>query len=267
MLTLLTILFGAVVGFSLGITGGGGSLLAVPLLTYGLHVEPKEAFGISLAAVGATALVGAASRIAQGEVEMHTGLMFALAGMIGAPLGTFIAQGIPDSLLMILFSLLMLTIAWRMWRAGPRPEIPTDEPDKGPSCRRSPDGKLHFTSRCAMVLGLVGMGTGVLSGMFGVGGGFVIVPALVFFTGMSIHRAVATSLLVIVLVSISGVASHSVTGSGISWEITGRFVLGGVVGLMAASQVASRLTGPRLQKVFAACIMVLATFILIRNYA
>ena len=110
-----------------------------------------------------------------------------------------------------------------------RPPMPPDEP--GPSCRRDPSGRLHLTSRCFAVLVVAGLAAGVLSGLFGVGGGFVIVPALVLVTGMGIHRAVATSLLVIALVSASGVASYLVAGRPLPLALTGLFVAGGVAGM------------------------------------
>jgi len=170
----LSILFGSLVGFTLGLTGGGGSLLAVPLLVYGLAIAPREAFGVSLAAVGATALVGVIPRIRAGQVEVGTGVLFAIAGMIGAPLGTWVAGMISETVLLVLFSVLML---------------------------------------------------------------------------------------VVVLVSVSGVASHFAAGRGISFEITGLFVLGGVIGMSLGQLVSERLPAPVLQKVFAGGIVAVAVFV------
>lgn len=271
MLFSLSILFGALVGFALGLTGGGGSLLAVPLLVYGLAIAPREAFGVSLAAVGATALVGVVPRIRAGQVEIGTGVLFAVAGMFGAPLGTWVAGMIPEALLLVLFSLLMFVVAWRMWtksqaRNGETTQGKCDTDVRGPSCQRTADGKLRITSRCALVLAVVGLTTGFLSGMFGVGGGFVIVPALVLFSGMLIHKAVATSLLVIVLVSISGVVSHFAAGRGISLEVTGLFVLGGVIGMSLGGLVSKRLPAPVLQRVFATGIIAVAIFIVSKTF-
>lgn len=266
MLFPLSIAFGAMVGLALGLTGGGGSLLAVPLLVYGLSVAPREAFTISLAAVGAMALFGAISRIRSGQVELGTGVLFAVAGMIGAPLGTWAAGRIPETLLLTLFSLLMLVVASRMWNMSqPNDEETVSEADqtdvKGPACRRNPEGKLNLTSRCALLLMLVGATTGFLSGMFGVGGGFVIVPALVFFSKMSVHRAIATSLAVIVLISLSGFASHIAAGRAISLMITALFVVGGVLGMAVGGGIAKNLSAARLQKVFASGIIAVALFI------
>jgi uncharacterized membrane protein YfcA len=182
----LAILFGCIVGFALGMTGGGGGVFAVPLLVYGLAVAPREAVGISLAAVGGTALFGAVPRLIRGDVELRTGLLFALAGMLGAPLGSYLSTLIPENVLLIMFAILMLVVAQRMWAKSRNPQLAsglcTTEGQAGEdrsACQRDQDGKLRLTSGCARLLVFVGLVTGVLSGMFGVGGGFVIVPALV----------------------------------------------------------------------------------------
>lgn len=270
----LGLAFGAVVGFSLGLTGGGGSIFAVPLLVYGLGVRPREATGVSLAAVGATALVGGLRRLARGEVEVRTGLLFALAGMIGAPAGTWLGDRVPDALLLGMFAVLMVGVAARMWLQAQRhPEdaralrasYSNSDNDQGPSCRRDPSGRLHLTSRCFAVLIVTGLVAGILSGLFGVGGGFVIVPALVLVTGMGIHRAVATSLLVIALVSASGVASSLVAGRPLPLELAGLFLIGGIAGMEMGTLASRRLGGPGLQKLFAAAMVVVAVFIVIKS--
>ncbi len=272
----LGLAFGAVVGFSLGLTGGGGSIFAVPLLVYGLAVRPREAIGVSLAAVGATALVGGLRRLARGEVEVRAGLLFAAAGMLGAPAGSWLGGRVPEGVLLALFAALMLAVAVRMWlQASRRPEetravrapssISPDE--QGPSCRRDPDGRLALTSRCFAVLVVAGLAAGVLSGLFGVGGGFVIVPALVLVTGMGIHRAVATSLLVIALVGASGVASHLAAGRPLPLALTGLFVAGGLAGMELGSLAGRRLGGPGLQKLFASAMVAVAAFIVLKSIA
>ncbi len=270
---LLTLLFGGIVGFSLGLTGGGGAIFAVPLLVYGLGVAPREAVGISLAAVGVTSFVGFLERWRARKVEIRTGLVFAVAGMLGAPLGSWLSGLIPETVLLTLFAVLMLIVALRMWSkasesgsAGLPVACSTEADDvDGPACRRDNNDNLLLTSRCAWLLAFVGVATGVLSGLFGVGGGFVIVPALVLFSGMAIHHAVGTSLLVITLVSISGIASHLFAGRLISVETTGLFVVGGVGGLLLGNLAGRRLSGQALQKVFAVAIVVVAIFVFIRT--
>ncbi len=264
MLFALSVLFGTFVGFALGLTGGGGSMLAVPMLVYGLSIAPREAFGISLAAVGTMAFAGVIPRWRSGQVEVGTGMVFAVAGMAGAPLGTWLSGVISESILLILFALLMLIVAVRMWtKAASLEFLPAacDDTAEGSACQRSATGELRLTSRCAVLLSIVGLITGVLSGLFGVGGGFVIVPALVLFSGMPIQRAIATSLLVIVLVSISGVSAHFLAGRGIPLAITGLFVAGGVLGMLLGTAVGKRLSAPLLQKVFATGIVVVAVFV------
>ena len=252
------------------VRGGGGAIFAVPLLVYGLSLPTREAVGISLAAVGTTSLVGFLHRWRAGQVEIRTGLLFAVAGMLGAPIGSWIAGLLPEALLLSLFPGLMVIVAIRLWQQASRPvtetaTCPTSEHQDGPTCQRDAAGALILTSRCAVLLLIVGVLTGILSGLFGVGGGFVIVPALVLFSGMSIHRAVGTSLMVIALVSVSGVTAHLWSGRAISPEVTGLFVLGGVVGLFAGQQIARRLSGPVLQKVFAVAILAVAAFVVVRN--
>lgn len=265
----MSLIYGAVVGLSLGLTGGGGAIFAVPLLVYGLGVPMRESVGISLAAVGATALVGFLYRWRLGEVELRIGLLFALAGMLGAPLGTWLSGFINDAVLLILFGALMTVVAVRVWRqASLRTRIVLPEcasESEGPACRRNDEGSLVLTSRCAAVLILAGIATGMLSGMFGVGGGFVIVPALVLVSGMAIHRAIGTSLMVIALVSVSGVTSHLWTRGAIPWEMAALFVTGGVAGLFVGQAIAGRLSGPTLQRVFAAAMLLVAAFIIVRN--
>lgn len=272
---LLTVAFGIVVGVTLGLTGGGGSILAVPLLTYGLSLPPREAVSISLAAVGATSLIGAGQRLFLGEVEMKTGLLFAAAGVAGAPLGTWIGGRISQTLLLILFAGLMLLVAGRMWLkattsagtvGGTASETPGAGPMPGPACRRDPSGNLPLTSRCFVLLLLSGVLTGVLAGLFGVGGGFVVVPALVLLTGLDIHRAVGTSLLVIALIGGAGLASHLLAGRSVPTETVLPFAAGGVVGLGIGTWGEHRISPVILQKLFSIVIVAVALYVVVRSF-
>lgn len=268
-MALLAIFLGAIVGFSLGLTGGGGAIFAIPLLVYGLAIGPSEAVGISLASVGAMSGLGLAGRWRTGHVEPKTGLIFAAAGMLGTPIGSWAAGQIAPELLLLLFAGLMLVVAARMWigahSAAPllasRPEVD----GAGPTCRRDPAGVLKLTSHCAGLLVVVGLGTGILAGLFGVGGGFVIVPALIVFSGMSIHNAVGTSLLVITLVSFAGVASHLLMGRSISLPTTLLFVVGGSTGMALGILASYRLSGAVLQRAFALAIVAVALFVISKS--
>jgi uncharacterized membrane protein YfcA len=238
----LGLVFGSLVGFSLGLTGGGGAIFAVPLLVYGLQLPTREAVGVSLITVGATAIVGFIQRLRRRTVEIPTGLLF------GA---------------------LMLLIAARMWIKASRQEpstacVPLDE-DAGPTCRRDPQGELHLTSRCALLMAAAGLMVGVLTGLFGVGGGFIIVPALVTFSGMAIERAVGTSLLVISLVSVSGIVGHFVGGDSVPAALVVWFLAGSLGGMIAGTGVGKRLAGRRLQQVFALLIVAVGVFVIARH--
>lgn len=265
----LAVLFGVVVGLSLGLTGGGGSIFAVPLLVYGLGVEPRQAVGASLVTVGVTALAGFVQRLRVGLVELRTGLLFAAAGMLTAPLGAWTAARLPESLLLTLFALLMFVVAVRMWRKASDPAernvLTKAVIERDATCRRDPQGVLQWNSRCALLTAVLGLATGMLTGLFGVGGGFIIVPALVLFNGMGIQTAVGTSLMVIALVSASGIVSLVAAGRSMPWEIVGWFVVGSLPGLAVGSRLGARLGGPSLQRVFAAAILVVAVFVIGRN--
>lgn len=270
-MTLTAFLFGALVGFSLGLTGGGGAIFAVPLLVFGLGLAPRMAVGVSLATVGTTSFVGFLQRWRMHLVEIPTGLMFAIAGMAGAPLGSWLSGQLPSVVLMTLFAGLMVVIALRMWQKASVAAQPlnmacaADEP--GPTCQRDPEGKLRLTSRCALLLAAVGFGSGVLSGLFGVGGGFIIVPALVTFSGMGMQRAIGTSLLVIALISAAGLVSHQLAGAEAPWQTVAVFTAGSLAGLFAGAALAARLAGPALQKTFAGAILLVATYVIVRNLA
>lgn len=179
----------------------------------------------------------------------------------------------PDSFLVLGFAALALLVATAMWRkavsqpanaAVVRAGLGNDYGGTGAVCSYSPDGVLRVTARCSMVLALVGLGSG-LSGLLGVGGGFIIVPALMFITQMRIHQAVATSLLVITLVGLSGVSSELLQGRDLPWAMTGLFVLGGLFGMGLGRLWARRIADPTLQKGFAAAIIVVAGAMIITH--
>lgn len=260
---------GLLVGLSLGLTGGGGAIFAVPLLVYWLGVDPPTAVAISLVTVAVTAAVGALERWRYGQVEVPTGLLFATAGMLTAPLGGWIGSRIPEQPLLVAFALLMLVIAARMWRTARSVEerMPPAAVDagSGPACRRDPEGRLRITSRCATVLAVAGLAVGLLSGLFGVGGGFLIVPALVTFASMGVPRAVGTSLFVMTLVGISAVASQVAAGRVVPLDVAGGFVAGSIPGLFAGSAIGRRLTGPLLARCFAVAIVAVAAFVIARE--
>jgi uncharacterized protein len=253
---LLGVAFGLIVGTSLGLTSGGGSIFAVPLLTYGLGVPIGTALGLSLASVGATAGFGAALRLRAREIELQAGVIFSLVGMVVAPIGAMIGHRVAPAILLFAVALMMGYVGMRMWRGR------TDASVRPGPCATRGRGKL--TAGCYATLSIAGAASGLLSGLFGVGGGFVIVPSLLY-AGINIHRAVATSLMVICLISVSGVVANIVQGQQFPVRVTALFVGGCLTGMLAGSALRSRLSGLALQKAFAATMWIVAVFMLAKN--
>jgi uncharacterized protein len=274
---MLSALFGMLVGLALGLTGGGGSIFAIPLLVYGLNMAPQDAITLSLATVSAVALTGAISAARSNLIEYRVGLIFATLGLLAAPFGVVIANTLDPRLIMVIFALLMMIVAISMWlKASRSPDsasilratlgLPVSE-NSGPPCRYSPaSSKMRLTAPCSAMLGLTGLLTGILSGLFGVGGGFIIVPALTIITQLSIQRAVATSLFVITLIGASGFAAAMLSDRSFDGAIALPFLGGGIVGMLLGQKIGNYLSGPTLQKVFAALmILVAAVTLLVRH--
>lgn len=269
----LMILCGIVVGLSLGLTGGGGSNFAVPLLIFVIGLTPSQAIPISLAAVAMIAAAGAVHAIKRQLVFWQPTIVFAVGGMLGAPLGLNMAHGVDEKVIVIGFALLALIVGASMARqtlkhpdestvVRARPDSNADI--SGPVCRLAQDGQLRFSAPCSIALAAAGILTGLLAGFFGVGGGFIIVPALMFITRIGIHGAVATSLVVIALTGLTG-ATYAASQSGILWPVLLPFVTGGLLGMLLGRNFASRIAGPLLQQLFATTIVIMAAAILIHT--
>jgi uncharacterized membrane protein YfcA len=224
--------------------------------------------GISLAAVGITSAIGFLGRWRAGQVELAIGLLFALAGIFGAPIGTWLSAKIPGPMLLLLFAVLMFVVAFRMWRMADSPQtvVPgSSDQSIGLTDEATPPRQSSLNSVAAIPLVMVGVLTGVLSGLFGVGGGIISVPALVLFGDMPIHKAVGTSLLVVACVCAAGVVSHLWVGGEIPMDTTVLFVVGGIAGMVAGVGAGRYLSGPTLQRVFAVVIVAVATFVVVRT--
>jgi uncharacterized protein len=269
LMGMAAVVCGASVGLALGLTGGGGSIFAVPLLVYVLNVAPDQAMPISLVAVSVSAIVGGVQAIRRGHAVWQPTIIFALGGVLGAPVGTLVSKTLAESWIVGGFAVLAITVGSLMWRAARAfPAQATavrarvDDAGTGPICVLAPDEQLRFTAPCASVLALVGVATGFLSGMFGIGGGFLIVPALVLVTRMGVHRAVAASLLIIAAIGTSGAVSAVLHGD-IRWSVLLPFAAGGALAMIAGRLLAERLAGPKLQKVFAVAILAVGAGMLI----
>ena len=266
---LLILIFGAITGLALGLTGGGGTMLALPFLIYGLGLPAHDAVAVSLVAVGAMALVGALARLRAHQLQLHLGVLFAIAGMLGAPIGALLAHLLSDLVLTISFAVLTLLVAVRLWQRAHGP-LPTDSaplPDSAllrhAACRFDPTGKLRLTSHCLRLLIPTGFATGIISGLFGVGGGFVVVPALVLIAGIDIRQATATSLLVVALVSLSGAVGAFAGGVRVDPVLVAAFAGAGVVGLEIGSRFGRRLPERLVQRGFSVVLVLVAAALIL----
>lgn len=248
---LLNLGLGFTVGVILALTGAGGGILAVPLLIFGAGLSAAEAGPIGLMAVGMAAALGALLGLKVGIVRYKAALLTAGSGMLLAPPGLWLAHNTDNRWLTLLFAIVLLYVAFRMFRQSMHQ--PIDRPlasVRRPPCIRSTDnGKIIWTSPCARALALSGAIAGFLSGLLGVGGGFVMVPALQRSTDLTMESVVATSLAVIALVSLTGVASSALTGH-VNWVVATPFASGALTGMIGGRMLAYRLSGPRLQQGF-----------------
>ncbi len=237
MMLTVAFLLAVVIGVSVGLLGGGGSILTVPMLAYVFHVAPREAIAISLFTVGTTSLVGMASHASSGRVDPRVGLPFGAAGMAGATLSSRLARGLDGHLVLMLFGLVMLVTAIAMLRGRGAPRA------AAPSLPK------------AM---LMGVGVGVLAGLVGAGGGFLVVPALVLFGGLPMTRAVGTSLLVITMQSAAGFAMQA-TQAPLPWTLALVVTGGSVTGALLGVKLTAHILPDRLRKGFAWLVLVMAT--------
>ncbi len=254
----LPVLCGAVVGLALSLTGGGGSIFAVPLLHFVLGMPLRQAVTVSLAIVGLTALYGAV--LQRREVRWLAGAFFGVGGIMSAPLGAWAGHLLPEAVTLVLFSALMIFIGVRSWGGM------ADSPELGRfACRPNPSGERRPTPAC--VLKLVGAGavTGILSGIFGVGGGFLVVPALILVTAMPVCNALATSLVAIFLISLSGFFANAATAGAVDFKMSALFLAGAGVGMSLGVHFKARLSAAALRRMFSVFVILTAIWILLRT--
>lgn len=269
----MVLLIGALIGLVLGLTGAGGSVMAVPLLMGGLGLGLTMSAGLSLGAVALAAAIGVLLRLRQKLIVWPLVVVTGIGGMALAPAGQWLATLLPETVLMVAFAVLVLVIALRMWRQADRDPEATRVlragseaglEKTGVSCDMSSSGRFEWRWPCMQRLLLAGALTGLLSGLFGVGGGFVIVPMLIMVSGLSMRQAVATSLAVIVLVSGTGFVGFLLQQPlpPLFWPLAG----GALLGMMAGSVLGRFVAGPNLQKGFAALMMLLVTWTLLQQF-
>lgn len=249
---LLAALSGVAVGFSLGLVGGGGSILAVPLMVYLVGVRsPHVAIGTAALAVAANALAGLAGHARAGNVNWRCGGAYAIAGVAGALAGSSFGKAFDGQKLLFLFALLMIVVAALMYRSRGESGI------EGVVCNRD-----NFPKVAAF-----GLGTGMLSGFFGIGGGFLIVPGLVASTAMPIYRAIGTSLVAVSAFGLTTAANYAASGL-IDWPVAACFLAGGVAGSLLGTGLSARLASKKgmLNALFATLILLVACYMLIQSW-
>ena len=246
----LGIISGGVVGFSLGLVGGGGSILAVPLLIYLVGVPSAHvAIGTSALAVAVSAAANLAQHARRGTVKWRCAFVFAAAGVLGAFAGSSLSKLVDGQKLLVLFALLMLVVAGLMLAGR----------------SAAGDERVQLDRRNVPKLLTLGLATGALAGFFGIGGGFLIVPGLMLATGMPILNAIGSSLVAVTAFGITAAANYAVSGL-VDWWLAAVFIGGGVLGGVAGSQLAATLgkTRGRLNIAFAAVIFAVAIYMLVR---
>ena len=244
------VLCGSLVGFALGLVGGGGSILATPLLLYVVGVgSPHVAIGTGAVAVTAAALSNFAGHAAAGNIRWRNAILFAIVGALGALVGSTIGKAVDGEKLLVLFGLLMIVVGVLMMRTGS-------------GATRLEDYETRSGRRVATLALL----SGFASGFFGIGGGFLIVPCLLFATRMPMIAAIGSSLLAVTAFGITTAVNYARSGL-VDWPVAAWFILGGLLGGSVGMRLASRLCEQKdtLRKILAGLIFVAAAYMLIRS--
>ncbi|HVO97657.1 MAG TPA: sulfite exporter TauE/SafE family protein [Bryobacteraceae bacterium] len=240
MAALLTMVLATLIGGSLGILGSGGSIVTFPVLVYVAGVPAKQAVGMSMAIVGATALFGALIQLRRGNLAVKAALIFSISGMLGAYIGSAGTHLLSKQALLLLFAAIMLIVGAMMLRGG---------------------AHLHRGRECSLPICLgVGFAVGVLTGFLGVGGGFLIVPALVLAAGLDTRLAAGTSLAVIALNSATGLIGQ-LRYVTCDWSLLGKFLLFAFVGMGIGIAAARRIHDDHLRRIFGGALIVVAVVI------
>lgn len=250
----------------MALTGAGGGVLGVPALVIGLHLSLVAAAPVALVSVGVAAALGTIMGLRTRHVRYRAAALMAAVGLLGAPVGVWLARVLPTAHLTLLFAAVLAYVALRMYRTAATTDTAARPPRaKPPPCALDPKaGRLRWTPACARALGLAGAAAGLLSAMLGVGGGFVIVPALRHVTDLDTPSVTATSLAVVALVSVGGICAMLLAGQDVRWSVAVPFSAGALVGLVAGRHLAARVSGRHLQQTFAALALVVAVVLVVR---
>ncbi len=261
----LAVLCGALVGFTLGLIGGGGSIMATPLLLYVVGLPPHVAIGTGALAVSANAFANFGGYARQGMVRWQCAILFSIVGVVGAAGGSFLGKEVDGKRLIFLFAILMIVVGILMLRRKERPGVATSGSGSGHHggeiCRLWQPAARHQWP----LLG-TGLGVGAMSGFFGIGGGFLIVPGLLFATGMPMICAIGSSLLAVGAFGLTTAISYGSSGL-VDWTVAAEYILGGFAGGMIGMALTKNLAGRKavLNRVFAGFVFVVAVYMLYQN--
>ncbi len=267
---------GVFIGLVMALTGAGGGILSVPLLVFGLGLPMVDAAPVSMIAIALSAGLGAFLALRSGILRYRAAGLMGAAGLLLSPMGVWLAHRVPNNPLMLGFSAVLayvgLRTLWPLWQR-PRARSPGDSPaavasrSRLPPCCLDPlDGRLRWTAPCARALLFTGMSAGFLSGLLGVGGGFIIVPSLQRITDLEMRSVVATSLGVLAIVALAGLGASALMAP-IRWPVALPFALGALAGMLIGRRLATRFSGPRLQGLFALLALVVAVSLAARTLA
>lgn len=252
IIIILSIISGIIVGFSLGVVGGGGSILAVPLLIYAIGIEPHVALGTSALAVAVNALTNLIHHKKFGHVRIKEGFVFAIPGIFGALIGSQLGLLTPSKHLLLLFGLFMIAIAITMWKRK-LTILPTE-----------PQHKHHIFFLHKKKIIIIGFAVGVTAGYFGIGGGFLITPALMYSAGLNIIDAIGTSLLPVSAFGLTTAIRYSLEAQ-IQWFVSILFIIGGIGGGFVGTKLSVKLPRKKLSKVFSILLVAVALFMIAKT--
>jgi uncharacterized membrane protein YfcA len=265
VITVIGYLLAALVGISLGLIGGGGSILATPILIYVMGVPPQSAIAMSLVIVGVVSLVGILPHWRQGNIDLKTAALFAPTAMIGAYLGARIATLpiVTPTFQLISFAIMMLVAAFFMIRKSTHQKHP-NKLNQEETLNTVTLQKFHSPLPRQLAIPLEGLGVGILTGFVGIGGGFMVIPALVLLGGMPMKQAVGTSLVIIALKSVSGFAGY-LGHVPIDIPLIITFIIVASIGMILGAYLTKFIEAKQLEKGFGYFVIAVAIFILIKR--
>lgn len=261
-ISLRSLVSGAIVGYVLGLVGGGGSILAVPLLVYfvGYRDHPHTAIGTTALAVAVNALIASVPHFRRGHVRLKAGAWFAAAGVVGAAIGARLGLLVDGRRLLLLFALLMVAVAALMWQRASRPQATAADEPAPPPPAPATKGAATAVAAAARLAG-TGLVVGAASGFFGIGGGFLIVPGLIAAAAMPMLAAVGTSLLSVGAFGATTAIQYGLAGA-VDLPIAVIFILGGVLGGSLGAGSGTRLGSRTLTRVFSVVVVIVALYMI-----